>query len=431
MKNKILNFVLLKKNIYASREALDELRFSLLKKQLLHSYRTIPYYKKTFDEAGVSPEKLKSINDLVYFPIINKNIVRLHYSELINRKAFLKNKFKSHTSGSTGQPMWTYYDLISWIRKKYLVKARARLECGIKFNERIAIFEAASPEYTEKRNKSFLYKAILPRVKVFSIFEPLDRTIEKLYRFSPQALYGSPSYFFQLAQLLAKKNFPIPSIKRLFTSSEYLQENVRNYIEKIFKADLYDIYGSTEFKEAAWECEMHEGYHINEDEVIVEVLNDERPAPAGVPGSIVITDLRNTAMPLIRYQMHDKGMLIEKKCSCGRTFSLMKPYAGRSSEYIILPGDEILSPYLFTTSIEKIDGLLQYQIIQTEKKKLTARIITSDDNFNTVADAVRKILSGITKHLMEIEIERSTGIETEENGKFKVVKNLLLEHPFS
>ncbi|MGE5804416.1 MAG: hypothetical protein ACM34M_01380, partial [Ignavibacteria bacterium] len=172
-------------------------------------------------------------------------------------------------------------------------------------------------------------------------------------------------------------------------------------------------------------------YHINEDEVIVEVLNDERPAPARVPGSIVITDLRNTAMPLIRYQMHDKGMLIEKKCSCGRTFSLMKPYAGRSSEYIILPGDEILSPYLFTTSIEKIEGLLQYQIVQTEKNKLTARIITSADNFSTIADAVRKILLGITSHLMEIEIERSTGIEMEENGKFKVVKNLLLEHPFS
>lgn len=430
MINKILSGFLLKENIRASRKDLDDLRFSLLKKQLLHSYMNIPYYKKTFDEAGVHPEKFKSITDLNLFPVITKNIVRSNFSKLINPKAFLKNKFRSHTSGSTGQPMWTYYDMTSWIRKKYLVKARARMECGTKFNERIAIFETASAGQTEKRNKSFLYGTFLSHVKVFSVFEPLDRTIKKLYRFSPQVLYGSPSYFFQLAQFMVKNQVGIPSLKSLFTSSEYLQENVRNYIEKIFNANLYDVYGSTEFKEIAWECEMHEGYHINEDEVVVEVLNDGKPAYTGKPGNIVITDLRNTVMPLIRYQMHDKGMLLEKKCTCGRTFSLMKPYAGRSSEYIILPDNKILSPYLFTTKIERINGLLQYQLIQTEKKKIIARIITNTGSFNQIAALMHKILSGITNHLMEIKIEKCSDIETEENGKFKVVKNLILEDPF-
>ena len=125
---------------------------------------------------------------------------------------------------------------------------------------------------------------------------------------------------------------------------------------------MYDVYGSTEFKEVAWECDRHEGYHINEDEVIVEILRMENPSLQELSAILCITDLRNKVMPLIRYQMYDKGMLINEKCNCGRTFALMKPYAGRSSEYIILPNDEILSPYLFTTSIEKIKGLLQYQV---------------------------------------------------------------------
>ncbi|HVO74885.1 MAG TPA: hypothetical protein VMT35_12735 [Ignavibacteriaceae bacterium] len=395
---------------------------------MLHSYLNIPFYKKAFDEAGVSPEKLKSISDLISYPVINKNIIRLNYPEFINQNAFLRNNFKSHTSGSTGQPMWTYYNMRSWIRKKYFVKARARLECGTKPNEKIAIFETASAAETEKRNKSFLYRSLLPRVKVFSIFEPPGRTIERLYRFSPQILYGPPSYFFQLAQFIRNNNFRIPLIRRVFTSSEYLQENVRNYIEKVFNAELYDIYGSTEFKEVAWECEKHEGYHINEDEVIVEVLDDGKPAAANTLGSIAITDLRNTVMPLIRYQIQDKGMLIEKKCSCGRTFSLMKAYAGRSSEYIILPNDKILSPYLFTTKIERIMGLLQYQITQTAKKKIVARIITSDGSFTQIAVIVYKILSAVTESMMEIEIEQCSDISIEENGKFKVVKNLLLEN---
>jgi phenylacetate-CoA ligase len=394
----------------------------------MHAYRNIPYYKKSFNEAEVFPEKLNTINDLTSYPIITKDIVRSHYSELINQKALLRNNFKSHTSGSTGQPMWTYYDVKSWIRKKYLVKARARMECGTKFNERIAIFATASPEQTEQRNKNFFSRTVFTRVKVFSMFEPLEQTIKKLQYFLPQALYGSPSYFFQLAQFMEKNNFYIPSIKQVFTSSEYLQENVRNYIERILNANLYDIYGSTEFKEVAWECEMHEGYHINEDEVVIEVLHNGKPAAPGEVGNIVITDLRNTAMPLIHYQMADKGVLVEKKCSCGRTFALMKPYAGRSSEYIILPNDEILSPYLFTTHIEKINGLLQYQIVQTAKKKIIARVITSADNLDHIAITLRKILSGITNNLMEIEIQQNTEIDVEENGKFKVVKNLLLEN---
>jgi phenylacetate-CoA ligase len=173
---------------------------------------------------------------------------------------------------------------------------------------------------------------------------------------------------------------------------------------------------------------MHEGYHINEDEVIVEVLHNGKPAGPGVIGSIVITDLRNRAMPLIRYQMHDKGMLLGKKCSCGRTFALMKPYAGRSSEYIILPNDEILSPYLFTTGIENIKGLLQYQVVQTSKKKIVVRVITAGNEFGKIASDIEKILKAVTAQLMEIEVQKDTDIDVEENGKFKVVKNLILEH---
>jgi phenylacetate-CoA ligase len=427
MKN-IVNKFLLKKNVYESREFLDELRVSLLKKQLLYSYGNIPFYKKSFSEADIHPGELKTLNDLAAFPVINKNIVRLHHSDLINQKAFIKNKFRSHTSGSTGQPMWTYYNLAAWIRKKYLVKARARMECGAKFNEKIAIFEASYPAQTEQRNKKLASRMILNRIRVLPMFELPHKTVKNLESFLPDALYGSPSFFFQLAQYIKKNDLNIPSIKRIFTSSEYLQENARNYIEKIFNAGVFDIYGSTEFKEVAWECGMHEGYHINEDEVIVEILRNGRPAAPGEVGNVVITDLRNKVMPLIRFQMYDKGMLLESKCSCGRTFSLMKPYAGRSSECIILPNDEILSPYLFTTNIENINGLLQYQIVQTTKNKILVRVVTGGNNFDSIASSVQKILTDVTGRLMEIEIQKDTDIDVEENGKFKVVKNLILEN---
>ena len=144
MLNILLEYLILKSNICLSRKKLDSVRLILLRKQLLHAYKNIPYYKTVFDEAGVNPSNIKSIDDLSSYPIITKDIVRLYNSQLLNQKSLFKNHLKSHTSGSTGQPMWTYYDLISWIRKKYLVKARARIECGVKSNSKIVLFETTS-----------------------------------------------------------------------------------------------------------------------------------------------------------------------------------------------------------------------------------------------------------------------------------------------
>ena len=120
-------------------------------------------------------------------------------------------------------------------------------------------------------------------------------------------------------------------------------------------------------------------------------------------------------------------MFIKEKCICGRTFSLMKPCAGRSSEYIILPNDEILSPYRFTTSIEKIEGLLQYQITQITKNKILVSVVADREDFDRIAGTIKNILSNITNHLIEIEVQQKIKLYIEDNGKFRVVKNLILE----
>ncbi len=81
-----------------------------------------------------------------------------------------------------------------------------------------------------------------------------------------------PNHLFRLAQEIEHKKLDIPSVNRIFTSSEYLEPGMRKFIEEAFGAEVFDIYGCTEMKEIAWECEKHEGYHINEDDVYVEIL---------------------------------------------------------------------------------------------------------------------------------------------------------------
>ena len=88
---------------------------------------------------------------------------------------------------------------------------------------------------------------------------------------------------------------------------------------------------------------------------------------------------------------------------------------------------QILSPYLFTTSIEEINGLLQYQIVQTTKDKISVSVVTNSENSKQVGFSIKDILSNITNKLMEIEVQFKTKLDIEENRKFKVVKNLTLE----
>jgi phenylacetate-CoA ligase len=243
---------------------------------------------------------------------------------------------------------------------------------------------------------------------------------------NPQNAYGPPSYFFSLARILQKEGKHLPKLKRVFTSSEYLEKPIRNFLSDVFQADIFDVYGSTEMKEVAWECGHGVGYHINEDEVICEIVDETgQPLKTCQSGNIVITDLHNQAMPLIRFWTGDKGIMLNESCPCGKTFTLMRPLAGRSSDYVKLPDGTILSPYLFTTSIEKTSGLLQYQIVQDNETDLRLRVIFNDTNFDRGSRAIKQILQKVTGGVMNIKIERCEKIEVEINGKYKVVKNLL------
>jgi len=190
---------------------------------------------------------------------------------------------------------------------------------------------------------------------------------------------------------------------------------------------VFDIYGCTEIKEIAWECERHNGYHINEDEVLVEILNGNKPVDWDEVGDIVITDLRNKAMPLIRYRIGDRGLFRPGPCSCGRTFALMAPLAGRSSDFIITPNGHRLSPYLFTTAIEKINGLLQYQLVQEDVQSIIVKAIMAEQNGALELKNIKERIQAVVVEPMDIKVEACEKIDNEENGKFKVVKNRVKE----
>ena len=201
------------------------------------------------------------------------------------------------------------------------------------------------------------------RVARISVLQPAEIVAAQLVAFAPDAVYGLPSTLREAGAILqgGGARFRIPLI---FTSGELLHAGARAAISRAFQGRVFDIYGSSETKEIAWECPAG-GMHVNADVLRVEILDEDgRPLPEGAEGQIVVTSLVNHAMPLLRYRMGDRGSLLPGRCECGLAFPLLGVVTGREADMLELQGGRRVSPYALTCALERVGQVLRYQITQ-------------------------------------------------------------------
>jgi len=399
-------FCRLEKEQWLSIDELKKLQWIRLKNILDHAYHHTAFYKKRFDYAGIRPKDIQYPDDIKKIPIITREDLR-QPDQLIAKSCKKSDLFSSQTSGSSGRRTTTFFDRNAWIMAKYLIKIRARLACGLRPWDRIAMF-------TELEAKNTLLKERILRQKSFSILDSIENQVETLEQYKPSAAYGFPSYFSLLADLKAKFH---PSI--IFTSSELLDEWTRCKIESQFQSDVFDVYGCTEVKEISWECPEHKGYHINSDWLFVEFLNNWK-MDLEESSSIVVTSLYNYGMPLIRYEIGDTGKYLNKQCPCGRGLPLMAPTLGRQVDYFMLPDRSMISPYKITCAIENMEGMKQYQIVQMKIDHVLLKVIPTkgfnEEQKRKLKHALEKILPGVT-----VKVKVVKEIEKEKSRKYKII----------
>src|SRR5438309_431445 len=171
-----------------------------------------------------------------------------------------------------------------------------------------------------------------------------------------------------LSELVADNYRPRPLIRDLTGEGRAL-------IESTFGCAVFDRYGCREFAVIASECDRHQGLHVNAENLLLEVLQDPAAAPDS-GGEIVITDLKNYAMPLIRYRSRDVGYLTSSRCDCGRGLPLLELRGGRTTDLLTaLNGQKVSGIVLATYGITNIDGLRQVQFIQERRDAVRARIV--------------------------------------------------------
>lgn len=257
-----------------------------------------------------------------------------------------------------------------------------------------------------------------------SVLQPAPAVAAALVALQPDVIYGLPSALSEAAQALQASGDRL-YLTAVFTSGELLDGSARERLASSFEAPIYDIYGTSETKEIAWQC-TRGGMHLNNDVVRLEVLDDAgRSVPAGVEGNLVATLLVNRAMPLFRYLTGDRGTLLSGTCPCGRSSPLIGVVTGRAADVLVLRGGQRISPYALTCALERVGGVLRYQVSQLDPARVRVRaILEAAANRETIADQMRTALRFDVAPFLDADVEFVDRLPTGPRAKFRVVEPL-------
>ena len=376
-----------------------------------HSYDHVQYYHSLFKEAKIKPDDIKTIDDVHKIPISKKeDMLNLPLEKTLATNIDLSKCIPLRTSGTTGPSLPIYCEKKARLMF-FLQHYRWQLECGDKMTNRQAVIGAGwIPVHPMQKIGIFKTKRI-------SLFEDVETQIEEIKKFDPNTLITLPSYVRVLAKEIEEKKEKQINLSLIFTSGEILEEYTRKLARKSFDVEIFDGYGANEVGGICTECVKHEGYHIWSDSVLVEITRDGETAATGEQGEITATNLTNYAMPFIRYNVEDLGILIGNECSCGSHFPLMRITEGRKSDIIQLPDGRVISALPVYGCCART-GINQFQMIQEKTDRFIVKIV-KDTKFTDMT--IEEVKRDLKQRLGDVDIDVSVvdKISREKSGKFK------------
>ena len=347
---------------------------------LRHAYENVSFYRRRFSEAGLRPQDIQSPDDLAWLPVLTKSDIQDHLHELLAKGVDRRRLIENHTGGSTGHPLTFYQDANYWawadadLLRNYCM-------AGYQLGMRWAFLWGS--DYDARAHKGWfgrlkdrvIYNMIW--INTFDLSaETLARQAEQLVRFQPQILIAYVSSATLLARVVREQHIEGIRPRAIQTSAEVLTPDDRQFLEETFGCPIFDRYGCREVSNIAHECEAHAGLHIVAENNLVEFIKESgRPAKSGEEGRMIVTNLNNYAMPFIRYDVGDVGVLSDRPCPCGRGLPLMEAVKGRTTDVFTSPSGRLLHGEFFTHLFYKIQGVYQFQVVQETLEDLNIRIV--------------------------------------------------------
>ncbi len=377
----------------ASREYLWALQSARLIQMVHNAYNHVPFYKQKFDEIGLLPGDIKTIDDITKLPFTVKQDLRDHYPFglfAVPKDQLVRIHASSGTTGKQTVVGYTQHDIDVWSEgaARALTAAGATKTDSIHISYGYGLFTGGlGLHYGAEKMGATAIPVSSGNTK---------RQVQILQDFGSDILCCTPSYAMFIGETVNRMGID-PTTLRLragLFGAEPWSENMRRQIEKSLAIKAYDIYGLSEIAGpgVSYECRMQTGLHVCEDYFYPEVVDPDtlQPVPDGTYGELVFTCIGKEALPLVRYRTRDICAIRHEKCECGRTLVKMAKPRGRSDDMLIIRGVNV-----FPSQVEHVILELgmepNYQIVVTRDNNLDVMEVYIEMSEKMFSDSVRKI----------------------------------------
>jgi len=397
----------LQKHQWATREENTNIQRIKLFKLIQYASQNIPYYQRIIREHQISFSEDTIFTDIKKFPLDN-------------------TYYKNTSGGSTGEPIILYQDsdYFAWnTATKILFDEWA----GRKIGEPMVTISGVLQDILKSGQGFKLY--LRQQLSGITILSTMRMSEKDKYKYVQRINHIKPSiileYSHELSRFIQEHHLAVYSPRAVMTTGFVLFPEVQARIEKVFRAPIFNRYGSREVGSMACNCEKSTGLHLVPDIHYLEILdNNGKEVKSGEEGNIIITLLTNYTMPLIRYKIGDIGILSEKNCPCGRESLLLAKVVGRiKSRFKNKFGDYINSG--FNSLFHFKENIRQYQVIQETTDLILINLVLIDNNklkdmdkfFEENNQKIEKIIG----HQVTIKYNIVDEIEPSPSGKYMYV----------
>ncbi len=418
-----------------SREEIESLHEKGLIDVVKRVYENVPYYRDKMDEAGVKPEDIQSLKDIVKLPFLTKDDLREAYPYGLLAKPLSECVRIQSTSGTTGKRVVDFYtqkDLDNWANgcARAIVAAGGTKDdvCHVCYG--YGLF-TGGPGLNDGSHK--VGCLTLPMSSGNT-----ERQIQFMTDLGSTILCCTPSYAAFLAESIYERGVRDKiKLKAGIFGAEAWSEDMRHDIEDKLGIKAYDIYGLTEIEGpgVSFECEEQDGMHICEDLFIPEIVDPDtlEPVPDGQVGELVFTSFAKEAFPLIRYRTKDITYITREKCKCGRTHARIHRLMGRSDDMMIIKGVNVYPSQIEEVLIKQGMPANNYQMIVDRVKNsdtLEVNVEKPDELVGASSEAVaakeKKLVSALKSMLgilAKVNIVDQKTITRSEGKAVRVIDN--------
>jgi phenylacetate-CoA ligase len=361
-------------------ERVAQLQSARLQHLIHYAYERVPYYRRLMDGRGIQPDDIRTAADLSRLPVLTKAIVREEGESLLARGFPRRRLREGHTGGSTGTPLVFYSSTDSRLSHGMARSLRAQEWAGLRLGDPfVRVIKRRLPGPAEGAP----YEGISRRVARESFVDcgafsesTLPAVVERIAKQRSRALRGYASAICIIAEYIRDSGLPAPEVGAILTGGEQLFDEQRALLKQVFGVEPFSKYSSFENFDIAMECEAHRGMHIAAEDLAVEIADDDGlPVPPGQEGRILVTNLHEYGMPLIRYDTDDSGSFEEGPCTCGRSLPRLSAVTGKTGNTIYTPSGKRLSPLTLGSSGLAPLGIKQFQFVQEELDRVTVKVV--------------------------------------------------------